>query len=195
MKRLALVLIATTFAGISAAGGAGTFTDKRDGKTYRTVKMPDGKIWMAENLNHKTGNSWCYNDDNSNCNTYGRLYDWNTARKGCPSGWHLPTVQEWDGLVGAAGGNTMAGKKLKSTSGWGNSASYNGTDAYGFSALPGGSRFTDSSFDNAGDGGSWWTATAYGSDIAGRLMNDFNGSVLEYYGGVGNGFSVRCVRD
>jgi len=77
----------------------GTFTDKRDGKTYKTVKMPDGKIWMAENLNYETeSGSWCYDNDPSNAVKYGRLYDWNTAKTVCPRGWRLPSRSDWHRL-------------------------------------------------------------------------------------------------
>jgi hypothetical protein len=80
----------------------GKFTDGRDGQTYKTVTI-DGKTWMAQNLNYKAEGSWCYNDDESNGNIYGRLYDWDTAKTACPVGWHLPTRQEWDDLVAYVG--------------------------------------------------------------------------------------------
>jgi uncharacterized protein (TIGR02145 family) len=199
------------FAGISAAGWAGAFTDKRDGKTYRTVAI-GGKTWMAENLNYEAGKSWCYDKKEFNCGRYGRLYDWKTAMKACPLGWHLPTVQEWDNLSRAVGGKREyykddkisffywdgAGEKLKAKSGWnayqGNSG--NGTDDYGFSALPGGSHITDGYFSSAGYSGYWWTATEYDADdayIRGMYGNYDNVDELTNYKEVG--FSVRCVGD
>jgi uncharacterized protein (TIGR02145 family) len=181
------------FAGMSVAesGGSGTFTDKRDGKTYRAVVI-GGKTWMAENLNYETGKSWCYDNKESNGNKYGRLYDWKTAMKVCPSGWHLPSRAEWDGLVGVAGGKTTAGKKLKSTSGWNGNG--NVTDDYGFSALPGGLRYTGGYFSNAGDYGYWWSATEYDATIAyGRYMGYYDRvNESTYY--KESGFAVRCVR-
>jgi len=165
-------------------------------KTYKTVVI-GGKTWMAENLNYQTASgSWCYNNDNSNCDKYGRLYDWNTARTVCPAGFHLPLRQEWDNLVTAAGGKKAAGKKLKARSGWNNNG--NGTDDFGFSALPSGNRFSDGSFYNAGIGGGWWTATGYNGDRAYyRVMDYYHGSVLEihYNGYKSSGYSVRCVMD
>jgi hypothetical protein len=97
-------------------GGSGTFTDSRNGKTYKTVKMPDGKRWMAENLNYPAqniGNSWCSGDNESNCDKYGLLYDWNGARMSCPSGWHLPSRQEWIDLRTKTGGS-MSGIEIES---------------------------------------------------------------------------------
>jgi uncharacterized protein (TIGR02145 family) len=193
MKKLTFLIVATASVGISAAGGAGTFTDGRDGKTYKTVAI-GGKTWMAENLDYKIGKSWCYDKKESNCAQYGRLYDWKTAKSACPSGWHLPSNQEWDGLVGAAGGETTAGKKLKSTSSW--SGNGNGTDEYGFSALPGGYRYSDGSFYGAGYYGFWCTATendaseAYYRDMAYENDNVYEGTYDKE-----GGLSVRCVGD
>jgi uncharacterized protein (TIGR02145 family) len=195
MKKLTFLIVATAFAGISAAGGAESFTDKRDGKTYRTVKMPDGKIWMAENLKYQpqTGKSWCYDNKESNCNKYGRLYDWNTARTVCPGGWHLPSRQEWNDLVTAVG-DGVAGKRLKSTSGWSNNG--NGSDDFVFSALPGGRRGTGGDFYHAGDYGYWWAATEYDASYAYFRSMDYNyDNVGENAGSKENGFSVRCVGD
>jgi len=162
------------------------FTDPRDGQKYRAVNI-GGKTWMAENLNYKTGNSKCYDNDNSNCYKYGRLYDWNTAKTACPIGWKLPSQYEWNNLVMAAGGNA-AGKALKSTSGWGG---YNAVDAYGFSAMPGGG-----SVFNEKETGLWWTATeVYGSDAFFRSMGYFNDRVGEANLGKEADLSVRCIQD
>jgi uncharacterized protein (TIGR02145 family) len=163
---------------------------------------------MAENLNYEIAagaGSWCYGNNPENCEKYGRLYNWTTAMNGasgsnlnpsgvrgvCPSGWHLPSNAEWSALVSDVG--SSAGKKLKSTTGW---SSNSGTDEFGFSALPGGYRYTGGSFNIAGDDGGWWTATAGGSGGAyGRSMGYGSGGVGEDGYDVGNGLSVRCVGD
>jgi uncharacterized protein (TIGR02145 family) len=197
----------------------GKFTDSRDNKEYKTATI-DGKTWMAENLNFTptSGNSWCYGDDESNCETYGRLYDWATAmgintafnntswtggdsnRQGvCPVGWHLPSRAEWGELAIAAGGTGIngtdgtAGKALKSTIGWNSNG--NGIDDYSFSALPGG-YYDGGSFNDAGNYGSWWTATEYSSGNAyNRGMYYYRDDVDEYGNYKSYGFSVRCVED
>jgi uncharacterized protein (TIGR02145 family) len=166
------------------------FTDARDGKTYRTVRIGT-QTWMAENLNYQTGNSWCYKNDPSNCSKYGRLYDWNTAKKACPAGWHLPSNQEWTTLVNYAGGASTAGTKLKSKS-----PNWNGEDAYGFSALPGGRRITDGSFYDLGSWGDWWSATEFDASYAYRrdMISGYT-YVIEYYYLKSYGHSVRCLQD
>jgi len=171
----------------------GSFRDPRDGKTYKTAEI-GGKTWTAENLNYQpqSGNYWCRGNDNANCAKYGKLYDWNTARTVCPSGWGLPSRQEWEHLVAAIGGGSMAGRKLKANAGWNNG---NGTDEYGFSALPGGWRnYGDGSYQEAGLGG-WWMAAPVGADSAcGLLVGDASPSVLEFCDNRGYGLSVRCVQ-
>ena len=161
------------------------------GKTYKTVVI-GGKMWMAENLNYQTASgSWCYANNISNCDKYGRLYDWKTAKKVCPTGFHLPSRQEWNDLVNAAGGY----KKLKARSGW--DINGNGTDNFGFSALPGGARDSDGRFSNAGSLGLWWTATEDDAGVAyyHRGMSYDNGYVDEYNYDKSDGYSVRCVAD
>jgi uncharacterized protein (TIGR02145 family) len=169
-----------------------TFTDPRDGNTYRNIRVGD-KTWMAENLNFKTGNSWCYGDDESNCQKYGRLYDWNTAMTACPASWRLPNREDWNALVQAAGGG-VAGRVLKSTSGWQNNG--NGTDDFGFTALPGGYRYTDGFFSYVGSYGNWWSATEYGSGVAwyrykNWMVENVNGRSYRKSAGL----SVRCVQN
>jgi uncharacterized protein (TIGR02145 family) len=171
----------------------GIFIDPRDEKKYKTVTI--GKqIWMAENLNYNASDSKCYNNDPANGQKYGRLYNWETAIKSCPPGWHLPSDKEWQELVDFAGGDAIAGKKLKATSGWINNG--NGTDEYGFSALSSGYCRTNGSFIYVGSFGGWWSSTEdnatesyyrnVGSDIT---------EVLRYSIAKTPFFSVRCIQN
>jgi len=169
-----------------------TLTDNRDGKKYKTVTIGT-QIWMAENLNYEAKGSKCYDNDSSNCQKYGRLYDWNTAKEACPSGWHLPSKEEWT-IDGYVGGET-AGKKLKSKSGWNGDG--NGTDNYGFSAPPGGYGRSDDSFDSFGIGGYWWSsASELNSDDAYYRSIGYDGDNANWFSNAKSLlFSVRCVQD
>jgi uncharacterized protein (TIGR02145 family) len=180
------------------------FTDSRDNRRYLSIKI-GGKKWMAEDLNYATsGGSWCngYNNkpDSSDCGAYDRLYNWDAAKRACPIGWRLPSRSEWNRLEQAVGGKEIAGKMLKAKVGWGKE---NGTDDYGFSALPGGS-YRNGSFIDAGyDGGNWWTSTGRGLHNAYYRHMDYfideyhNKDIMsERYGDkIRNGYSVRCVAD
>jgi hypothetical protein len=86
----------------------GSFTDERDGKTYRTINIGD-QVWFAENLQFIGEDPY----NNLNCTVYGQLYSWNETKDACPPGWHLPTVDEWNQLVDFLGGKDIAGGKLK----------------------------------------------------------------------------------
>jgi uncharacterized protein (TIGR02145 family) len=151
---------------------------------------------MAQNLNVKTNDGdGCYGNKESNCTKYGRLYSWNAVGKVCPAGWHLPSKEEWDGLVNAVGGVKMAAKKLKAKSGWNNNN--NGTDDYGFSALPGGG-----SMWVEGDGGDygmgtiaeWWVGGQYESGLSLYIEKDALNERSYDMEMVGSN-SVRCVAD
>jgi uncharacterized protein (TIGR02145 family) len=149
---------------------------------------------MAENLNYQTGNSKCYGNNASNCAKYGRLYNWADANKACPAGFHLPTDGEWTALENAVGGRSIAGKKLKSTSGWTNNG--NGTDEYGWSALPGGYGSSDGNFDIAGNNGYWWSATEDAASYAWSRNMDYNDENVGRSNNVKTGlYSVRCAQD
>ncbi|WP_405335030.1 fibrobacter succinogenes major paralogous domain-containing protein [Fibrobacter sp.] len=165
--------------------------------------------------------SWCYDNDPANCAKYGRLYTWAAAmdslgkwskngkkcgyiascsptypvRGICPKGWHLPSKQEFGTLITAVGDSSTNGTVLKSTDGWSNHG--NGTDAFGFSALPAGAR-SDGHYVRRGSYAYFWSSNdtkgishdAYrmylycGEDIAGLIYDNKN-----------HGASVRCVKD
>jgi uncharacterized protein (TIGR02145 family) len=171
----------------------GTFTDKRDGMTYKTVKI--GKqIWLAENLAFDYVGIKVYENNFENLAKYGRLYNWETAKLAVPEGWHLPSRDEWDILANFVGGYDTAGIKLKAKSGWADSG--NGTDDFGFSALPAGYGNSSDEFFDMGEDASFWTATEYPSTNAhyrtmyytsdGVIRGNYDKSYL---------FSVRCLQD
>ena len=190
------------------------FCDTRGGKLYKYVVIGT-QTWMAENLNFNTCGSKCYNNSESNCDIYGRLYNWATAmnidatynsiaviasanfRGVCPVGWHVPSRAEWDVLTNFVGGASTEGTKLKATSGWNVYETYgNGTDDYGFSALPGGYGFSGDSFYSVGNSGYWWSASGHDSYKA------YSRSMYHYGEDAGWGsndkstlFSVRCLQD
>jgi len=183
---------------------------------YKT-KQIGSQVWMAENLNCDVNGSVCY-DDPANCAKYGRLYDWATAmalpgcgygtscasqirakhRGICPSGWHLPSDDEWDELVsyveGTNGCSGCAGRLLKAKNGWNNDG--NGEDKYEFSALPGGWGYDGGSFIYVGHYGDWWSTTEDDSDYAHiRFMVSNSESVTYMDMSKRYMFSVRCLRD
>jgi len=186
-----------------------------------TVKIGD-QVWMKDNLNCNVNGSKCYDNKESNCATYGRLYDWATAmnlpascnsstcssqvgtkhRGICPSGWHIPDDAEWDVLTTTVGGSFIAGKKLKAKNGWndcgpsGSDSSYDCEDDYGFAALPGGLALSSGSFGSIDKEGSWWSATEYSAKNAYyQYMVYYYGSADKYGGGKAVLFSVRCLQD
>ena len=171
------------------------FTDNRDGKVYKIVEIGD-QVWLAENLAYKpnSGNYWAYKNDQSNVAKYGYLYDWETAKNVCPDGYHLPTDAEWTELTDELGGESVAGKKLKSETNW--KSNGNGTNESGFNAFAGGYRDTSGSFINVGNWGYWWSVTPYGKSnaMARGLLYDYD-KVNDYEGTRAYGFSVRCLRD
>jgi uncharacterized protein (TIGR02145 family) len=191
-----------------------TFTDSRDKKVYKKVTIGN-QMWMAENLNYAATGSKCYGEGGKvyennkyttlsskkvqeNCAKYGRLYNWATAQKACPVGWHLPSAGEYVGLVQYTGkGPNLEWNaiKLRSAEGWNESCG--GIDSYGFSALPGGFGGVDGTFGGVGSYGSWWSYTEIDVEKAYSLNLCY-----EYYGSAENlesyktgRYSVRCVND
>ena len=130
----------------------------RDGVSYKTVTIKE-HCWTKENLRYvpSTGNTMCYGDESESCSTYGLLYDYEAASLACPSGWRLPTSDEYVDLQEYSGEDMYdAGAWFKTTSGW---TGENGNDELGFSALPGGRCSYAKSCSGLGERGYWWTAT------------------------------------
>ena len=128
--------------------------------------------------------------------TYGVLYNWAAANDTttCPMGWHLPSDAEWKTLETKVS-TLNPGTKLKAARGWSTvPGTIAGTDEFGFSALPAGG-FFNGSFNNVGDLGFWWTATALGSSFAWSWTLDDYAKVLVSEETKLNGFSVRCLMD
>lgn len=178
-----------------------TFTDSRDGQTYRILKL--GKqVWFGENLNYSGEDAvgYCHENDPEKCEIYGKLYRWNDAMKACPEGWHLPGLLEWIDLINYVGGQEMAGVKLKSKAYWyiqEEFAQYAGTDDYGFSILPGSFMSEQGSFGSTARlAAHLWTSTeetdTRSNDVF--LMHSMGKVVLE--GSSRDvGMSVRCLKD
>ena len=177
--------------------GMSTITDSRDGQVYPTVQI-GSQCWLQKNMNYSTGNSWCYDNNTSNCNTYGRLYDWQTAIVACPSGWHLPSDAEWTTLTDFLGGESVAGGKMKEvgTAHW-RSPNTGATNSSGFTALPGGRRDYNGSFSPLASYAYFWSSTENSSINAwGRMLNYSSEWVnRDHNYDKPNGFSARCVKD
>jgi len=197
MARVAFVLIAgvlllgiASSAASETVAGSGVFIDARDGQTYEYVTIR-AQRWMARNLNYQTGNSWCYDLDASKCLQYGRLYDWNTARRACPAGWHLPSDEEWWALAKDGDeGDKTSGTLLKSSYSW------DGTNAFGFSALPGGYRNYDGTFKDLGVIAYFWSSWQLDADYAWyRFLQSDSGALGRFGHYKSDGFSVRCLHD
>jgi len=188
---------------------------------YETVVIGT-QTWFKRNLNYNATGSLCYNNQDSYCATYGRLYNWATAmdlpadcnknscwnkvqqnHKGiCPGGWHIPSDEDWMTLVRFIGSSEKAGTKLKATNGWSSSSGSapRGTDNYGFSALPGGSAdfYNPIYFRYAGSDGYWWsTYECIGSDDCAFYRQMSSSYENAYWSSTNKSYmhSVRCVQD
>jgi uncharacterized protein (TIGR02145 family) len=178
--------------------GTQTWTTKNlDLSTYKNgdviPQVQDEEEWA----NLTTG-AWCYYENESdNGTTYGKLYNWfavNDPRGLAPTGFHIPTDEEWTTLTNYLGGEIEAGDKMKSTTGWDEDG--NGTNTSGFAGLPGGCRNSHNSFENIGEDSSWWSSSELNTTSAwNHYMRSYFGSVLRSNSQKQNGFSVRCLRD
>lgn len=195
MRSIVLLLLISLVALMVACSDS--FTDPRDGQSYDIVQI-GSQTWMAENLNYEVEGSTCPEGENSNCSRYGRLYTWDIARTVCPEGWHLPDSADFEQLIADVGGADVAGYALKSTSGWFKKG--NGSDDYGFKALPagyrlGGSESAPGKFDGIGGYAHLWSATETADGLAYYMLLDFSIKVAKLGAfGKDEARSVRCVK-
>ena len=169
------------------------------------------------------GRNWCYENKAGNCSVVGRLYTWAAAIDSvalydggngvncgygqtclmpekvqgiCPEGWHLPSSSEWQALFVAVGGQSTAGKILKSQTGWFNDCEVNSFDSFGFSVLPAGRKDYDGSYDYEREKAYFWSSTEDNSGHVYYLSfwhsDDY---VSQNFAGKNNGFSIRCLKD
>ena len=193
-----------------------------DGNIYHTVQIGN-QCWTQSNLKvskfrdggnilNITGEiqweqthtssmgGWCnYNNDSSNGVTYGKLYNWyavSDSRGLCPTGWHVPSDEEWTILTTYLGGTSVAGGEMKSTTGW--IFGGNGTNTSGFSALPGGIRSGGSGlFTTLGNHGDWWSSTSpcWNCHPWVYRLENYSAAVTRYGDTHRSGFSIRCLKD
>jgi uncharacterized protein (TIGR02145 family) len=197
-----------------------------DGNNYPVVEIGT-QVWMAENLKTTTYNDgttsipnvtdndawgalttpgycWYNNDAATHEATYGALYNWYiiaAPSKGgenvCPTGWHVPTDDEWTTLTTYLGGESVAGGELKETgtTHW-TTPNTAATDETGFTALPGGYRYFDGTYGGIGGDGNWWSSTESAPTYAFVRSMYYVNSVVDRYGNSKPyGFSVRCLQD
>jgi uncharacterized protein (TIGR02145 family) len=199
-----------------------------NGYTYSSVVLGNGQEWMSENLQtgyYRNGepiqlvlsSDYWYNGephysysgyDPTNNDIYGKLYNFKVVtdpRQLCPTGWHVPTNDEWTTLTDYLGGEAEAGDKMKTTNGWNDyqGQSGNGTNESGFSGLPGGVIYPNNS-TGTGSVGQWWSASFYidnntsyawarGLSNANTNANQPINQIPSHW--YGSGFSVRCLKD
>lgn len=202
-----------------------------DGNEYRTVRI-GSQVWMAEDLKTTRFNDgtaipqvtrteeWAslttpaftwYNNDALNGEEYGALYNWYAVGTGklCPLGWHVPSDQEWNELVSVYESNSRAGGALKEagTDHWRN-PNTGATNESGFTALPGGYRSYNGTFNLLRASGYWWSNTESSWFGAGGTSGDTASNTVIFWNlrykerdlyrfisEKSNGFCVRCLMD
>ena len=195
MKKLYLLIVVVSLFSVAGAQTSGTFTDQRDGNEYKWVAIGE-QIWMAENLAWKPedGLYWSYRNRDAYFEKYGYLYDWNTAQTACPAGWRLPSYEDFGELLSFVGSRPAS--RLKASDGW--QMNGNGTDQFGFAALPGGKFSPSDGFDDGDLLGFWWTSTPYSGMNFPAARHLYMSPTLGFAelnpAPKRMGFSVRCIK-
>ncbi|HYC83898.1 MAG TPA: FISUMP domain-containing protein, partial [Chryseosolibacter sp.] len=163
----------------------GTFTDARDGQTYRTIKIGN-QVWLAENLNFDSGEGrYCYGNEAGNCTSHGSLYTWEAALNAVPDGWHMPSKSEYETLINYLGNSEEAYEALI----------IGGSS--GFDADFAGFMNTDNSFIYQGQYADHWTITEETGGSGWVWIMDMN--TVSETATIGadrknRAFSLRCVQ-
>lgn len=168
-------------------------TDARDGQVYKTIQLGE-QTWMAENLNFEIEDgvqSWCNGNKGENCDKYGRLYTLKAANSVCPSGWHLPSIEEWP----FSGNGGYSAFYDYAAQGW-----KKAIDKYGFAALPAGEYSAEfQKFFEPGTSAYFWTSTidTRNNDcpVIVEFSNSSAGMISVCADNENDGLSVRCVKD
>ncbi|HUH75152.1 MAG TPA: FISUMP domain-containing protein [Chitinophagales bacterium] len=167
------------------------FEDPRDGNVYRSIQVA-GKTWMGDNLNYELDNSWCYNNQEANCDKFGRLYSIEAAKEACPVGWRLPSDQEWNSLINSLGANPAL--KMMKKGAWNIAPASN---SFCFSAYPGGYKSIETGvYSTLNYFGYWWTNSknSEGLNLSKNISYD-NNSVLTIGYDNNIALSVRCIKN
>jgi uncharacterized protein (TIGR02145 family) len=192
-----------------------------EGNIYKTVKIGE-QLWMAENLRSTRLNDgtnlanitdgmiwgnpassapaycWYNNDSISYISTYGALYNYFAVKtnKLCPTGWHVPSNEEWTTMVALFGPPGEAGGKLCEAGDLHWQYIMHATNESGFTALPGGRRYINiGAFLEMGKAGYWWTSTPWDRSQAYYRGIYPNMGVISGWVENGVGYSIRCVKD
>jgi uncharacterized protein (TIGR02145 family) len=191
-----------------------------EGNIYKTVRIGD-QVWMSENLKTSTfsdgteipdvtdaiawnelttqGLCWYNNEEVSNRDTYGALYNYYSVISGklCPEGWHIPSRDDWQQLRNVLGDTLTGGGKLKEvgTLHW-KTPNTGADNSTGFSALPSGIRYFDGTFNSVSYFTSFWSSTEYNDNKGWYLSLYFSDAIAGMNkSSKKNGFSVRCIMD
>jgi uncharacterized protein (TIGR02145 family) len=179
------------------------FTDPRDGQQYETVTYtvtyPDNTgesfTWMTKNLNYKMEGAYAYKDTEENRKTHGLLYTWDAAQKACPSGWHLPSDEEWYHLAFHFGGNCKCGKALKSDSAEWRTVKNKGTNKSLFNALPSGMGSKNGTYYRLGWMAIFWSSNERNASSAWDWKLTSGDELQRWHGSKKARNSVRCVKN
>jgi uncharacterized protein (TIGR02145 family) len=198
----------------------GSFTDSRDGRQYKTIKIGT-QTWMAENLkalkftdgtaiqiinsatiwSKMTTPAYCLHGNKpQSWESMGILYNYYTVETNrlCPIGWHVPAESEWESLIEYLGGKNIAGSKMRipGKPGFWKGSQDGITNESGFSSIGGALRLENGVYGSIGIGEYWWTSTAKDADKAVSYILSYNvNGIMKSNNNKKTGAYIRCLKD